>query len=76
VAKIDEVKEFIGFLKAIFITLIVIDTSLMAWVFQNYESASLTKLYFVNGLILFISVTVALLFLKILKEIKTLKDYK
>jgi hypothetical protein len=29
-AKLDEVKEFIGFLKAIFVTLVVVDTSLIA----------------------------------------------
>ena len=39
--KIDEVKEFIGFLKAIFILLIVINTSLIAWIFKNFESESI-----------------------------------
>ena len=33
--KIDEVEEFIGFMKAIFIMLIVIDTSLIAWKKSN-----------------------------------------
>ena len=72
--KIDEVKEFIGFMKAIFIMLIVIDTSLIAWVFKNFENESMVRLYIVVFIILVISVVVALLFNKILKEIKYLKD--
>ena len=72
--KIDEVKEFIGFMKAIFIMLIVIDTSLIAWVFKNFENESMSRLYIVVFIILVISIVVALLFNKILKEIKYLKD--
>ena len=72
--KIDEVKEFIGFMKAIFIMLIVIDTSLIAWVFKNFENESMSRLYIVVFIILVISIVVALLFNKILKEIKHLKD--
>jgi len=73
-AKIDETKEFIGFLKAIFITLIVIDTSLIAWVFKNFDSELVFKLYIVNGFIFLVSFTIAFLFIKILKEIRKLKD--
>ena len=72
--KIDEVKEFIGFMKAIFIMLIIIDTSLIAWVFKNFENESMSRLYIVVFIILVISIVVALLFNKILKEIKHLKD--
>jgi len=73
-AKIDEVKEFIGFLKAVFITLIVIDTSLIAWVFKNFNLEVNFKLYIVNGFIFLVSFAIAYLFIKILKEIKKLKD--
>jgi asparagine N-glycosylation enzyme membrane subunit Stt3 len=72
--KIDEVKEFIGFMKAIFIMLIVIDTSLIAWIFKNFENESMGRLYIVVFIVLVISIVVALLFVKILKEIKHLKD--
>ena len=34
-AKIDEVKEFIGFLKAVFITTIVIMSSLVAYLYKQ-----------------------------------------
>ncbi len=49
-AKIDEIKEFIGFLKALFITTIVIMSSLVD------------------------ILVILLLFGKILKEIKSLRD--
>ena len=73
-AKIDEIKEFIGFLKAIFITMIVMDTSLIAWIFKNSANELEWKLYIVSFLILLITISIALLFLKILKEIQRLKD--
>ena len=72
--KIDEVKEFIGFMKAIFILMIVIDTSLIAWVFKNFADESTNRLYIVVLIILAISIVIGLLFTKILKEIKRLKD--
>ena len=72
--KIDEVKEFIGFLKAIFVLLIVIDTSLIAWVFKNFGNEDVIRLYIVVFVILFISIAIGILFNKILLEIKKLKD--
>ncbi len=72
--KIDEVKEFIGFLKAIFITLIILDTSLIAWVFKNFENENMGRLYTVAFLIVILSFSIGMLFGKILKEIKRLKD--
>jgi len=72
--KIDEVKELIGFLKAIFIVLIVINTSLIAWIFKNYSIEVEWKLYVVLFLIFVICFSIAKLFLKILREIKSLKD--
>jgi uncharacterized membrane protein YhaH (DUF805 family) len=72
--KIDEVKEFIGFLKAIFVLLIVINTSLIAWIFKNFESESIGRLYIVVLLVFLLSLAIATLFSKILLEIKRLKD--
>ena len=36
-AKIDEIKEFIGFLKLLFATFVAIDVSLIAWFVKNHE---------------------------------------
>jgi hypothetical protein len=73
-ARLDEIKEFIGFLKAIFVTLVVIETSLIAWVFQNYLDAQKDALMLVIVLLVFIACVIGYLFVKILKEIKKLKD--
>ncbi|RLA58902.1 MAG: hypothetical protein DRQ78_11295 [Epsilonproteobacteria bacterium] len=72
--KIDEVKEFIGFLKAIFILMLVIDTSLIAWMFKNFENESLTRLYIVSFMVFILCLAIGILFSKILEEIKKLKD--
>ena len=73
-AKIDEIKEFIGFLKAIFITLIIMDTSLIAWIFKNYDASSEWKVYIVVSIVILLSIVIYTLFLKILSEISKLKD--
>ena len=72
--KIDEVKEFIGFLKAIFILMVVMDTSLIAWIFKNFDREPILRLYIVLIIVLFVSVAIWILFNKILQEIKKLKD--
>ncbi len=73
-AKIDEIKEFIGFLKAIFITLILIETSLIAWVFKNFETESGLRLLIVNAVLVIIALAVGFLFKLIIREIKRLKE--
>ena len=72
--KIDAIKEFIGFLKSIFITLVVIDSSLIAWVFKTYILHQKIDIFgvLVLGVIFIISGGVVFLFIKILKEIKKL----
>ena len=76
-AKIDEVKEFINFLKSIFITLVVIETSLIAYSFQTYLVKNQTiNLYAIIVLVLIIifAIIIGCIFIRILKEIKKLKD--
>jgi len=69
-AKIDEVKEFIGFLKAVFITAIVIMSSLVAYL---YKEPIDSNIFVLVALILDIIVIIGL-YKRILKEIKSLKD--
>ncbi|NOX15545.1 MAG: hypothetical protein GXP61_05925 [Epsilonproteobacteria bacterium] len=73
-AKIDEIKEFIGFLKVLFVTLVAVDTSLIAWIFKNHVIPDKISVYVVFGIVLVITVIVCLLFVYILKNIKKLKD--
>lgn len=36
-AKLDELKELIGFLKVLFATFVALDVSLIAWLFKNSD---------------------------------------
>ena len=71
-AKIDRIKEFIGLLKALLITLIVIDTSLIAWLFNNtyLSMKSIIVIVTIAG----ISLAIIILFLFILEKITSLED--
>ena len=64
----------IGFLKVIFVTLVAIDTSLIAWIFKNQHSDDQLSLSIVLGIVLLITIIICLLFVFILKKIKNLKD--
>jgi len=70
VAKIDKTKEFIGFLKSIFLTLIALDASLIAFLYNN----GIEKNILVFVLVIVISVSIIVLFFKILKEISKLEE--
>jgi phosphoglycerol transferase MdoB-like AlkP superfamily enzyme len=68
--KIDEVKEFIGFLKTLFVTFTAIDTSLMAFLYKD----GIERHFLIFLLVIILSVFIIVLVLKILKDIKKLKD--
>ena len=70
VAKLDEIKELIGFLKAVFIMSIVIMSSLIAYLYEKQISDNYLVL-----VVLFMDIVFMIVLLKkILKEIKSLKD--
>ena len=69
-AKIDKIKEFIGFLKAIFITAIVIMSSLIAYL---YKEQSLQENILVVFALILDFIFIILLLKKILKEINELE---
>ncbi len=73
-AKIDETKEFIGYLKVLIGIAIAVALSLMVWIFNHYDSLSdfdksISFFAFIFDLIL-----VVLLNKKIIKQIKSLGD--
>ncbi|MEA1920619.1 MAG: hypothetical protein U9N52_12325 [Campylobacterota bacterium] len=68
--KLDKIKEFIGFLKAIFITAIVIFSSLIAYLYDK----SLEDNYLVLVALIVDMIIIILLFKKIIKEIDLLED--
>ncbi len=69
-AKIDKVKEFIGFLKAVFITSIVIMSSLIAYLYNK----KIEDNYLVVLALMIVFIIVVLLLRKIIKEINSLED--
>ena len=71
-AKIDKQKEYIGFLKAIFITLIAIDTSMVAWLF-NHPKMDFYSIIVLFGILNF-SIAIIVLFRYILKKIDELEE--
>ena len=71
-AKIDKQKEYISFLKAIFLTLIAIDTSMIAWLF-NHPKIDFYSIIVLFGILNF-SIAILVLFRFILKKIDELED--
>ena len=71
-AKIDKEKEYIGFLKAIFLTLVAIDSSLIAWLFNHTQFS--VKSTIVLVVIFFISVIIWVVFKHIMKQINKLEE--
>jgi hypothetical protein len=69
-AKLDKVKEFIGFLKAVFITAIVVFSSLIAYLYNKPISGNYIVLFAIMINVIFI----IFLFKKIMKEINLLED--
>ncbi|MGE4295819.1 MAG: hypothetical protein AB7E49_08975 [Campylobacterales bacterium] len=73
-ARIDEIKEFIGFLKLLFATVVAIDVSLVGWLVASFESAAVWQLTLGLSLAVLLSVILPLIVRKIIAEIKSLKD--
>lgn len=69
-AKLDKVKEFIGFLKAIFITAILVMSSLIAYLYKQ----PLDDNYLVLFALIVDFIIIILLFKKIIKEINSLEE--
>ena len=69
-ARIDETKEFIGFLKVVFTISVAIMSSLIAYLYKKDISENYLVLFTLFTDIIF----VLFLLKKILKEIKKLKD--
>jgi hypothetical protein len=57
-ARIDRLKEEVGWLKVVFGVLVALDASLLGWLAQNYASAS--RLLVLAGTALAIAVSIAI----------------
>jgi len=73
-AKIDEIKEDIGWLKIIFGILTAIDISLLGWIAQNYDKAALLFLLFTIFIIIVCTLGIIYVNKKAYEKIKELGD--
>jgi len=73
-SEIDEIKEFIGYLKVVFALVLATTIGLISWLVQNYQSAEKLLLYADVLLIMVLVVTLILINRKILSDIKRLKE--
>ncbi|MEA1892437.1 MAG: hypothetical protein U9N33_06960 [Campylobacterota bacterium] len=71
-AKLDRAKEYIGFLKAIFVIIIAIDSSLISWLFKN-SSLNFNSTLVIIGISIS-SIVILVLFKYILKKIEELEE--
>ncbi len=73
-SEIDEIKEFIGYLKVVFALVLATTIGLISWLVQNYQSAEKLLLYADVVLILVLVLTLLFINRKILSDIKRLKE--
>ena len=73
-AKIDEIKEEIGWLKIMFGILTAIDISLLGWLAQKYNEASLILLIVALVIITISTIGIIIVNKKAYSKIRQLKD--
>jgi len=73
-AKLDEIKEFIGYLKVLIGIAIAVALSLIAWIFNHYETLSFVDKIISTAVFIFDLLFIILLNKKIIKPIKSLGD--
>ena len=72
-AKIDEVKEFINYLKALLIFILATEVGLISWIINNFNKKSVLT-YLSIIVIIILSFIVIFINKKIISDIKKLKD--
>ncbi len=73
-SELDEIKEFIGYLKVIFALVLATTIGLISWLVQNYQSAGKLLLYADVLLVVVLVITLILINRKILSDIERLKE--
>jgi len=73
-SRLDREKEAIGFLKVVFSISIAINVSLIAWLYQKFESLSFLDMILVFSLVSFLTLGIIVVNKKILTKIDNLED--
>jgi len=72
-AKIDEVKEFINYLKALLIFILATEIGLISWIVNNFKKESIL-LYLAIFVLMILSIISILINKRIIDDIKKLRD--
>ena len=73
-AKIDEIKESIGYLKVVLSIMIAIDVSLVAWLYKNYIAIEIFDVSVILVVAVLISALIIYVNRTILQKIRSLRD--
>ena len=73
-AKLDKVKEEIGWIKAIFSIVLVTDLSLSAWLIEHYDDGRRVLVWGCLALILFLTVVLIFFNQEVSEKINSLED--
>lgn len=73
-AKIDKIKELIGYLKVLFGILVAIDISIIGWLFKNQSHLSQFKILLSVSAIIITTIGIIIINKKILQKIDELED--
>ncbi len=73
-AKIDKIKELIGYLKVVLGILVAIDVSIIGWLFKNEERLSNTEIVLSSIAVVIATIGVIIVNKKILNEIDKLEE--
>ncbi len=73
-SEVDEIKEFIGYLKAIFALILATTVGLISWLVQNYNSTEKLLVYADILLITILIIALILINRKILSDIRRLRE--
>ena len=73
-AKIDKIKELIGYLKVVLGILVAIDVSIIGWLFKNEEQLSSIKIVLSSVAVVITTISVIIVNKKILDEIDKIEE--
>ncbi|WP_321276093.1 hypothetical protein [Thiomicrorhabdus indica] len=73
-SKLDELKEEVAWFKALFFALFASDASIIAWMFNSYDSASHLQLIIATFAVFVISMLLIWVNVRAFSKIKQMKD--
>lgn len=73
-SKLDELKEEVAWLKAIFLALFAADAAIIAWLFNRYHEASSVQLWFALIAVIVISALLLAVHIRAFNKIRKMEN--